>query len=343
MSNEVAKYIEMLSNRESLSQDDSARLFQIIMNNGATPAQISAILMGLKTKGESIDELTGAVQALRHKMVKLKLSAELHHAAIDVCGTGGDGISTYNISTAVAFVVAGCGIPVAKHGNKAISSRSGSADVLGEIGVRIDLTPEQAAECLKEAGVVFLYAPTYHKAMVHVSPVRKELGIRTIFNLLGPLLNPAQVRRQLIGVYSKDLVLPICETLKKLDAISAMVVHGGDGMDEISICAETYIAELVNGKIHEYTITPEVMGLSTTTPDKIAGGDARHNAYELKAVLTGTRNEYRNAVVLNAGAALKVAGLAASLDEGMQMAADSIDFGKANGALNRLVEISNMF
>ncbi len=313
------------------------------MNGGATPAQISAALLGLKTKGETVDEISGAVDALRHKMIKLNIPDDLRKKAIDVCGTGGDNKGTYNISTAVAFVVAGCGIPVAKHGNKAVTSNSGSADVLTALGVNINITPEQAAETLQQAGIAFLLAPIYHKSFVHVAPVRIELGTRTIFNLLGPLLNPALVEKQVVGVYSKELVLPICQVLQNIGVTSAMVVHGADGMDEISICDKTYVAELSNGKIHEYEITPESLGLERAVIDKLIGGDEKQNAIALKNVLTGAQNEYRLAVLVNAAAALKVAGLATNLEEGMHMASESIDYKKANQALNKLVEVSNGF
>ncbi len=343
MTNEIQKLIEKISAKHDLSQDESARLFQVIMNGGATPAQIAAALLALKTKGETVDEITGAVKLLRSKMTKLSIPDTTRKSAIDVCGTGGDNKGTYNISSAVAFVVAGCGVPVAKHGNKAISSRSGSADVLAEIGIKIDLTPEQAAQTLEKCGIVFLLAPTYHKSLKIVAPVRTELATRTIFNVLGPLLNPALVEKQVIGVYSKELVLPICNVLKNLGHTSAMVVHGADGMDEISICDKTYVAELQNNKISEYEVTPESFGLKKANIEKLIGGDAKHNAHALKDVLTGANNEYRDAVLVNAAAALKVAGIAPNLAEGFHMASESIDYGKANQSLNKLVEITNSF
>lgn len=343
MPNEVTKFINSISNRIDLSEADSTRLFQIMMNGGSTPAQIAATLIGLKTKGETIDEISGAVKLMRHKMIKLPISDELKSKAIDVCGTGGDNKGTFNISTAVAFVVAGCGVPVAKHGNKAVSSNSGSADVLSEMGVIINLKPEQSAQCLQEAGVAFLFAPVYHKTMIHVAPTRQELGTRTIFNILGPLINPAEVNKQVIGVYDKNLVLPICNVLKNLGSKAAMVVHSEDGLDEISICDKTYVAELANYKIFTYEIKPESLGIERVSIEKLYGGDAKFNAKALKEVLTGARNEYRDAVLINAAAALKVAGLATNLQEGIMMASESIDYKKANGALNKLVEISNSF
>lgn len=343
MNNEVQKLVEKISNRENLSREESARMFQIIMNGGATPAQISAALLGLKTKIETVEEISGAVDALRHKMVKLNIPDDLRKKAIDVCGTGGDSKGTYNISTAVSFVAAGCGIPVAKHGNRAISSNSGSADVLKALGVNIEISPEQAAQTLQQAGIVFLFAPTYHKSFVHVAPIRVELGTRTIFNILGPLLNPAQVERQVIGVYARELVVPVCNVLKNIGVTSAIVAHGADGMDEITLCDKTYIAELSNNKIHEYEISPEVLGLKKTTIDKLVGGDAKRNAQELHALLKGAQTEYRDAVLLNSAAALKVAGTATDLAEGIEIAAESIDSGRALASLNKLVEISNMF
>ncbi len=343
MSNEIQKILDKLGNRVNLTREDSARLFQIIMKGGATPAQMAGALMSLKTKGETADEIAGAVDAMRMKMIKLEVAEDTRKAAIDVCGTGGDGRGTPNISTAVALVAAGCGIPVAKHGNRAISSRAGSADVLNELGVNIELTPEQASETFKQTGIVFLFAPTYHRSFVQVAPIRKELGTRTIFNALGPLLNPAMVERQVIGVYSKALVLPICKVLQNIGAVSAMVVHGKDGMDEITTCDSTYVAELRNGKIDEYEITPESLGLERATHDKLAGGDARHNASALKDVLNGAENAYRDAVLANTAAALVVAGMATNLEEGISMAAASIKHGKANEALKNLVAVSNSF
>jgi anthranilate phosphoribosyltransferase len=343
MPNEIKKIIDKLGGHQNITREESARLFQIIMNGGATPAQIAATLLGLKTKGETVEEISGAVDALRHKMTKLTIPEDLRKKAIDVCGTGGDSKGTYNISSAVVFVAAGCGIPVAKHGNKAVSSRSGSADVLAHLGVKTDITPEQAAQTLEKAGSVFLLAPIYHKSFVHVAPVRTELGTRTIFNILGPLLNPAMVQRQVIGVYSKELVLPICQVLQSIGATNAMVVHGADGMDEISICDKTYVAELSNNKIHEYEITPESLGLEPAKIEKLIGGDANQNARALRDVLSGAQNEYRNAVLANTAAALKVAGLATNLEEGMLMASESIDYKKASQALNKLVEVSNSF
>jgi anthranilate phosphoribosyltransferase len=339
---EIKKYIEKISNNENLTQEEAGRVFQIMFNNGATPAQIAATLMGLRIKGESIAEISGAVQAMRAKMVKLPISDDLRHRSIDTCGTGGDKKGTYNISTAVAFVVAGAGVPVVKHGNRAISSRSGSADVLRALGVNIDATPESSAKALKESNICFMLAPIYHKSLVNIAPVRLELGFKTIFNILGPLSNPALPDYQVVGVFDRSLTLKMAEVLKNLGSKAAMVVSGEDGMDEITTCGKTYVAELKDGIIVEYEIHPQDYGIEIPKPEMLEGGEEVNNAAELRNVLEGGRGAYRDIVCLNAAAALKVAGKATSIHEGYAMAQQSIDSGAARMALEKLIEFSNL-
>jgi anthranilate phosphoribosyltransferase len=338
---EIKKYIEKISNHENLSQDEAGRVFQIILNGGATPAQIAATLMGLRLKGETIEEISGAAHAMRVKMQKLPIAPDFSTKIIDTCGTGGDKKGTYNISTAVAFVVAGAGVPVAKHGNRAISSRSGSADVLQALGVNIEAKPEISAEALQQAGVCFMLAPHYHKNLINVSPVRQELGIKTIFNILGPICNPAQPEMQVVGVFDKSLTVKIAEVLKNLGTKSAMIVHGDDGMDEITICGKTYVAELKDGFITEYEIHPEDFGFEIPSPEMLEGGEGVDNAAELRKLLDGSAGAYRDIVCLNAAAALKVAGKVKDLQHGINLAKASIDSGDAKAKLAKLVEVSN--
>lgn len=333
----LRSFIEQAMARQDLSRDDTARAFQIIMNGGATPAEIAALLVALRMKGESVSEITGAAEVMRAKAVKVAAPA----VAIDVCGTGGDASGSVNISTAVALVVAGCGIPVAKHGNRSISSKSGSADVLTALGVNLHVTKETVSLCLQEAGIGFIMAPNFHRAMRHVGPVRTELGIRTLFNLLGPLSNPADTKRQLIGVYSREWVEPLAHVLRELGTEAAWIVHGADGMDELTTTAETYVAELKDGEINTFTVTPEDAGLSYCEADKLKGGDAHQNARAMMDMLSGAQNAYRDIVLLNSAAALMVAGKADNLKDGVALAASSIESGKAKAALAILVRISN--
>jgi anthranilate phosphoribosyltransferase len=338
---EIKNFIEQISEHKNLSQNESGRAFQIILNGGATPAQIAALLMGLRLKGETIEEISGAVQAMRVKMQKLPIESDFCPQIIDTCGTGGDKKGTYNISTAVAFVVAGAGVLVAKHGNRAISSRSGSADVLQALGVNIDAKPEISAQALQQAGVCFMLAPHYHKNLINISPIRQELGIKTIFNILGPLCNPAQPQMQVVGVFDKDLTLKIAQVLKNLGTKNAMVVCGADGMDEITICDKTYVAELKDGFITEYEIHPQDYGIELLPPEVLEGGDGIDNASELRKLLDGAAGAYRDIVCLNAAAALKVAGKVADIHHGLNLAKASIDSGAAKEKLAKLVEISN--
>jgi anthranilate phosphoribosyltransferase len=298
---------------------------------------MGALLMGLRVRGETVDEITGAVTTMRAKMLRVDAPA----GAIDVVGTGGDASGSYNISTCAAFVVAGAGVPVAKHGNRALSSRSGAADVLGALGVKIDLAPEAISRCIHEAGIGFMFAPSHHPAMKHVGPTRVELGTRTIFNLLGPLSNPAGVRRQMVGVFSRQWVEPLAHVLKNLGSERAYVVHGSDGLDEITTSGPTSVASLENGQVTTFEIAPDDVGLAKAKPEDLRGGDAEANAQALTEVLKGKKNAFRDVAVFNAAAALVVAGKAKDLKAGVALAQKSIDSGEAEGRLDRLIAISN--
>src|SRR4051812_168289 len=278
---ELKALIGQVATGAHLSREQAAGAFDIMMSGEATPSQMGALLMALRVRGETVDEITGAVTAMRSKMLRV----EAPRNAIDVVGTGGDASGSYNISTCAAFIVAGAGVPVAKHGNRALSSRSGAADVLGALGVKIDLAPEQIAHCIDEAGVGFMFAPAHHPAMKHVGPTRVELGTRTIFNLLGPLSNPADVKRQMVGVFSKQWVEPLAQVLKNLGSERAMVVHGSDGLDEITTSGPTSVALLENGAVRTFEISPDDVGFARVKPEQLRGGDAEANAAALKTVL----------------------------------------------------------
>ncbi|MEP9353420.1 anthranilate phosphoribosyltransferase [Xanthobacter sp. KR7-65] len=321
---------------ESLSRDEAAYVFDAMMSGTATPSQMGALLMGLRVRGETVDEIAGAVSVMRSKMLRVDAPAE----AVDVVGTGGDASGSYNISTCASFIVAGAGVPVAKHGNRALSSKSGAADVLAALGVRIDLDPAGISRCIAEAGIGFMFAPSHHPAMKHVGPTRVEMGTRTIFNLLGPLSNPAGVKRQMVGVFAKSWIVPLAEVLKALGSQKAFVVHGSDGLDEITISGGTDIAVLEDGRIHTFTVSPEDVGLSRAPSEALKGGDAVHNAQALRAVLDGASGPYRDVAVFNAAAALVVAGRAKDLKDGVAMARTSLDTGSARARLEHLVAIS---
>ena len=292
--------------------------------------------MALRVRGETVSEISGAVATMRAKMLRVEAPA----GAIDIVGTGGDNSHSVNISTGSAFVIAGSGVPVAKHGNRGLSSLTGAADVLTALGVKIDIPPETIGRCIHEAGVGFMFAPAHHPAMKHVGPTRVELGTRTIFNLLGPLSNPAGVIRQMVGVFLPEWIMPVAETLKALGTEHAWVVHG-DGYDEITTTGETQVAELVGGEIRSFTLTPEAVGLKRHTKDELRGGDAAYNAKALRDMLGGAAGAYRDTVLMNAGAGLVVAGKATTLGDGIAIAAQAIDSGRALQVLDRLVEISN--
>jgi anthranilate phosphoribosyltransferase len=321
----------------ALSRDEASEAFEAMMSGEATPSQMGGLLMALRVRGETVDEITGAVSAMRSKMLRVIAPPE----AIDVVGTGGDASGSYNISTCAAFIVAGAGVPIAKHGNRALSSRSGAADVLAALGVKIDLAPEAISRCIAEAGIGFMFAPSHHPAMKHVGPTRVELGTRTIFNLLGPLSNPAGVRRQMVGVFSKQWVEPLAHVLKNLGSERAIVVHGSDGLDEITTAGLTSVASLENGAVTTFEIAPDDVGLARVKPEALRGGDAEANAIALKRVLEGKPGAFHDIAVFNAGAALVVAGKAKDFRVGVDVAKKSIESGEAEGALDRLVAVSN--
>ncbi len=321
----------------ALNEAEAAKAFRILMTGQATPGQIGAFLMALRTRGETVEEITGAARVLR----KQALSIKAPKGAIDTCGTGGDGLGTQNISTAAALVVAGAGVPVAKHGNRALSSKSGSADALEALGVKLRVDPKRVERALQQAKIGFLFAPRHHQAMRHVAGVRKELGTRTVFNLLGPLANPAGAKRQLLGVYSPDWVAPMARVLKKLGTTRAWVVHGKDGLDELTTTTTTTVAALSKGRIRSFEIAPEDAGLARAKPAALKGGDARANANAILRLLAGGHGPFRDVVLLNAAAALVIAEKARNLKQGVALATDAIDTGAAQLSLRKLVEITN--
>jgi anthranilate phosphoribosyltransferase len=334
---EIKALIGKVATGAALTLGESAHVFDRMMSGEASPSQMGALLMALRVRGETIDEITGAVTTMRAKMLPVEAPAD----AIDVVGTGGDASGSYNISTCAALIVAGAGVPVAKHGNRALSSRSGAADVLAALGVRIDLAPAAITRCIDEARIGFMFAPAHHPAMKHVGPTRVEIGTRTIFNLLGPLSNPAGVRRQMVGVFSRQWVEPLAHVLKNLGSERAFVVHGSDGLDEITTAGTTSIASLENGNVRNFEIAPEDVGLAKVRPEALRGGDAKTNAEALSGVLKGRAGPFRDVAILNAAAALVVAGRATQLEEGVALANKSLDSGAAEGALDRLIAVSN--
>jgi anthranilate phosphoribosyltransferase len=337
VADEFKALIAKVATGTSLTRAEAASAFDRMMSGEATPSQMGGLLMGLRVRGETVDEITGAVTTMRAKMLGVKAPPD----AVDVVGTGGDASGSFNISTCAAFIVAGAGVPVAKHGNRALSSKSGAADVLGALGVKLDLTAEQVAKCIAEAGIGFMFAPAHHPAMKNVGPTRVELGTRTIFNLLGPLSNPAGVKRQMIGAFSRQWIEPMAQVLKNLGSESIWVVHGSDGLDEITTTGATSVAALENGNIRTFEITPEDAGLPRAKPEALRGGDAERNAKALLDVLKGKPGPFRDVAILNAAAALVVAGKAKDLKEGAVLAAKSIDSGEAEGKLDRLIVASN--
>jgi len=329
--------IKKISNKENLNEEEAYSSVNEIMKGEALQSQIGAFLVGLKMKGETVEEITGSARAMRDNASIVKLESEY---AIDTCGTGGDGSKTFNISTAVAIIAAAAGVKVAKHGNRAVSSSSGSADVLQELGIKIDIEPEKAKKLIDEKGMAFLFAQKYHSAMKNVGPVRKELGIRTVFNILGPLTNPAFVKGQVLGVYSKDLTHTLAEVLLKLGSEKAMVVHGGDGLDEITTTTTTYVSEIREGKVIDYEIEPERFDIPLAKVEDIKGSSAKENAGIIIDILKGKRGPKRDIVVLNTAAALYVGKVAENLEQGIKLTEDIIDSGKAYEKLNELVEYS---
>ena len=311
--------------------------FHAIMNGDVGEAQIAAFLIALKIRGEQVDDIAAAATVMREKAIKISAS----NMTMDIVGTGGDGFGTYNISTASAFVVAGCGIPVAKHGNKAVSSKSGAADVLSALGIKLDCDISLIERALTEANITFLMAPRHHAAMRHVGPVRAALGVRTIFNLLGPLSNPALVKRIMVGVFDQSFCTPFAHVLAQLGTTNAWIVHGADGLDEVSTTGKTHVAALTDGQIKEFTISPDDIGLPTASLDQLRGGDGKHNARYLRALLEGEAGPYHDIVLFNAAAALVAGGHADDLQQGATLAQAALDTGKALAALDNLIAITN--
>jgi anthranilate phosphoribosyltransferase len=327
-----------LADGGTLSTDESEAAFSVLMSGDATPAQIGALLMALRVRGETVDEITGAVRVLRAKALHVRAPP----GAIDIVGTGGDGAGTFNISTGAALVVAACGVPVAKHGNRALSSKCGAADVLAALGVNLEADLTLVERAIHEAGIGFLLAPRHHAAMRHVAGPRVELGLRTIFNLLGPLSNPANVTRQFTGAFARHWIEPMARVLGNLGCERAWVVHGCDGLDELTTTGPSYVAELDDGAVRVFEVEPSDAGLPVARPADLRGGDAETNAAAMRAMLGGERGPFRDAVIFNAAAALLVVGQAADLRGCAARAAEAIDAGRAKATLRRLVEITNL-
>jgi anthranilate phosphoribosyltransferase len=324
-----------LADGVTLSEDEAADAFNIMMSGEATPAQIGAFLMALRLRGETVDEMIGATRTMREKMLKIRVPSR----SIDVVGTGGDAHGTYNISTATALVVAGCGVPVAKHGNRAASSKSGAADVLDTLGLNLEASPELVQRSIIEAGIGFLLAPIYHSAMRHVGPSRAEMGVRTIFNILGPMSNPGMVKRLLVGTFSSHWLEPMATVLGTLGAERVWVVHGSDGMDELTTTGPSTVAEFKDGKVTRFEVTPEDADLPRADLEDLKGGTPVDNATAIGALLGGEEGPYRDIVLLNAAAALIVAGSVGNLRDGATLAARSIDEGAAKAALEGMLAI----
>jgi len=337
--------------RQSLAREEARAVMVEILSGKCADAQIAALLVALHMKGETVEEIVGFAEAIRSAAAPVSAPANStvdvsgtgHDALVDTCGTGGDTAGTFNISTATAFVVAGAGVRVAKHGNRGVTSNCGSADVMEALGVNIKLTPERISDCLATVGIAFLFAPTVHSAMKYVQPARRELRLRTVFNLLGPLTNPAHASAQVVGVYSAELVEKLAEALSMLGLHRALVVHGLDGLDEVTITGPTRVAEVREGAVRSYEVTPEEFGIQCAGLDAIAGGDADGNAVVIREVLRGTPSPRRDVVLLNAAAALMVAGKADHLGDCMRLAASSIDSGAAAAKLEALVRFTNRY
>ncbi len=334
---DMKNYIAAAANGSALDEAQAESAFNIIMSGDATPAQIGGFLMALRVRGETVEEITGAARAMRAKC----LYVEAPDNAMDVVGTGGDATGTYNISTGAALVVAACGVPVAKHGNRALSSKSGAADTLAALGINTDADFDLIEQSIAEAGIGFLMAPRHHSAMRHVAGARVELATRTIFNLLGPICNPAGVKRQLTGVFAREWVEPVASTLGRLGSERAWVMHGGDGTDELTTTGVSYVSEWNSGKVTSFEVSPEDAGLPVAKPEDLKGGDAGTNAAALRAVLAGESGAYRDVVLYNAAAALVVADKASDLQAGVEMAADAVDSGRAQASLDRMIELTN--
>jgi len=333
---------------QSLSRQDARAVMAEVLSGKCTDSQIAGLLVGLRMKGETVEEIVGFAEAIRAAAIPLNLKNDSaldvsdteRDALVDTCGTGGDTSGTFNISTATAFVVAGAGVRVAKHGNRSISSKCGSADVMEALGVNINLPPERLVECLRQVGIAFLFAPLMHSAMKHVQTARRELKLRTVFNLLGPLTNPARASAQVVGVYSAELVDKLAEALSMLGVRRALVVHGMDGLDEITITGPTRIAEVRDSEVHTYEVTPEEFGMPRARLEDISGGDAAANAAIIRSVLDGTQSARRDVVLLNAAAALVAAGKANHLSDAVPLAVESIDSNAAKKKLNDMVHFT---
>ena len=334
----IQESLKKIIQRQDLDEAEMAEVMSDIMSGNATDAQIGAFMAALATKGETFTELAGAARAMRRKATRIQVSAD---TVVDTCGTGGDRVHSFNISTTAAFVVAGCGITVAKHGNRSVSSKCGSADLLEALGVRLDVVPEVVEEAVQQIGIGFLFAPVFHGAMRHAAKARKEVGVRSIFNMLGPLTNPAGANCQLLGVFAPQLTEMFAQALRLLGARRAFVVHGHDGLDEITVCAPTRVSELKDGLIRTYDITPEQLLGRLAEPRDLTGGDPSLNAEITKRILAGEKGPKRDVVVLNAAAAIMAAELAGDFVEGMRLAEQSIDSGAAAGKLDALVRFTN--
>lgn len=334
---DIKAALNKIADRRDLTGEEMRAVMRTIMAGEATPSQIGAFLMGMRIKGETVGEIAAAVSILREQMVPVEAPED----AVDIVGTGGDGGGTLNISTASAIVVAAIGVPVAKHGNRALSSKSGASQVLEALGVKLDLTPAEISRCIAKAGIGFMFAPSHHPAMRHVGPSRAEMGVRTMFNLLGPQSNPAGVRRYMLGVYAEEWVEPVAAALLANRAIKAWVVHGSDGLDEITVTGPSFVAQIANGDLRSFEVTPEQAGLKRHDAKDLLGGDPAYNAAAMHALFDGAPGAYRDVVLLNTAATLIVADKAADLREGAAMAAEAIDSGKAKQTLARLVAVSN--
>ncbi|WP_196258298.1 anthranilate phosphoribosyltransferase [Pelagibacterium limicola] len=333
---DIKSALNRIAQGKDLTGTEMRDVMEIIMSGEATPSQIGAFLMGMRVKGETVGEIAAAVSIMRRKMVPVVAPED----AIDIVGTGGDGAGTLNISTGASLVVAAGGVPVAKHGNRALSSKSGSAEALQALGIRLDLSPEGIAQCIAEAGIGFMFAPNHHPAMKHVGPTRMEMGVRTMFNLLGPQSNPAGVKRYVLGVFDREWVEPVAAALLANQAQSAWVVHGDSGLDELSTTGPSFVSQIKGGNLTSFEVTPEDAGLPRAALDELVGGDPEHNAGEVRKLLDGAKSPYRDIVLLNAAAAFVVADKAETLKEGVALGAETIDSGKAKATLEKLVATS---
>jgi anthranilate phosphoribosyltransferase len=334
---DIKQALHKIADGKDLTGEEMRSVMRLVMEGEATPAQTGAFLMGMRIKGESVGEIAAAVSIMREKMVPVDAPED----AIDIVGTGGDGVGTLNISTAASIVVAATGVPVAKHGNRALSSKSGSSQALEALGVKLDLTPGQIGDCVRQAGIGFMFAPSHHPAMKYVGPARAELGVRTMFNLLGPQSNPASVRRYVLGVYSEQWVEPVAAALLANRAIKAWVIHGSDGLDELTVTGPSFVAQIADGDLRSFEVTPEQAGLPRYELKDILGGTPEENAQAIHALFDGAPGAYRDIVLLNAAAALIVADKADDLKSGVAIARQAIDSGAARQTLAKLVAVSN--